>query len=198
MLVLLLGLKHSGKSSIGRGAARALGRQFFDLDEVAVELLLARGECLPGEETSKVIRRYYEHNGRDAFRALERSAALSVVQRVESLAATAAGPAPVFCAVCALGGGTPENEAAYKLLRPVSWAIYLRERPEVLFERIIAGGVPPFFEGEDPWRAFSTLAERRDSLYNSLADEVFETEGRSIAELLPILIQRIEEYQDGR
>ncbi|TVR90658.1 MAG: hypothetical protein EA428_07940 [Spirochaetaceae bacterium] len=198
MVVLLLGLKHCGKSSLGRGAAHALGSRFFDLDEVAVELLQARGECLPQEESAKVIRRYYEQNGRDAFRTLERSAALTVVRRVNSTVGTAADPAKKSSNICALGGGTPENEAAYTLLRPLSWAIYLRERPEILFERIVAGGVPPFFEGQDPWEAFSALATRRDALYQSLSDEVFELEGQSIAVLLPKLIQRIEEYQDGR
>ena len=170
----------------------------MDLDEVAAELLKARGESLPAEETPKAIRRYYEQNGRDAFRALERSAALVVAR---SAAGTTGdrdtaehnsdhGLAPNL--ICALGGGTPENEAAYRLLRPGSRAIYLRERPELLFKRIVAGGVPPFFEGEDPWQAFSTLAARRDALYQDLADVVFELEGRSIGDLLPELIQRIE------
>jgi len=182
MLVLLLGLKHSGKSSLGQAAAEKLGTRFFDLDEVAAELLKARGQSLPEEETPKAIRRYYEQTGRDAFRALERAAAVVVARSAVAERSV----------ICALGGGTPENDAAYRLLQPGSRAIYLRERPEILFERIVAGGVPPFLEGEDPWQAFSTLAKRRDALYQNLADMVFELEGRSIEDLLPNLIQRIE------
>lgn len=192
MIVLLLGLKHSGKSSLGRGVAEALGCQFFDLDEVAAKLLKTRGELLPEESTPKAVRRYYEQRGRDAFRALERSAAL-VVSRSED-----AAPGQGITAICALGGGTPDNEAAYRLLRPGSIAIYLREQPEILFGRIIAGGAPPFLDAENPWESFSTLAARRDALYLSVTDVVFELEGQSIDELLPKLIQHIEVYQDGR
>lgn len=210
MLVLLLGLKHSGKSSLGRGVAEALGCPFFDLDEVAAELLKARGELLPEECTPKAVRRYYQQHGRDAFRALERSAALIVSRSVKAAGSGHAAPEDVAAAVdpaapgqrmtaiCALGGGTPDNEAAYGLLRPGSMAIYLRERPEILFERIVAGGVPPFLDAENPWESFSTLAARRDGLYLSVADVVFELEGQGIDELLPKLIQHIEVYQDGR
>jgi shikimate kinase len=198
MVVLLLGLKHSGKSSLGRRAAQELRTRFLDLDEVAAELLRARGESLPQEQVAAAIRRYYLRFGRDAFRALERSAAVCAVRRAKPADGDTAVPPVGLTSICALGGGTPENEAAYKVLQPGSHSIYLRERPELLFERIIAGGVPPFLEGEDPWQAFSMLATRRDSLYRSLADDVFELEGRGIEELLPILMQHIQEYKDGR
>lgn len=189
---LLLGLKHCGKSTLGRLCAAHLAVEFVDLDSIAARLLQTRGEALPSEPAATAIRRYYLCYGRDAFRALEYAAAGGVMRQVhrnaESKQAT----------ICALGGGTPENEAAYAVLRPGSYAIYLRERPEILFERIMTGGAPPFFEGEDPWQAFQTLARRRDELYMRSADKVLELGGRGIEDLTEELIQHVKELKDAR
>ena len=159
-LILVGGLKHSGKTSLGRIIARDLDCPFFDMDELILE------------ETSgawKSVRKIYRDLGRDEFQRLEEEAARNFVEwRLPEL-----GGDP---AVLALGGGTIENAAAMAWLSGRGTAVYLHADADLLFARIMEGGRPPFLSEERPEEDFKELYRKRDALYADFADIIHDVD----------------------
>lgn len=159
-LILIGGLKHCGKTSLGRILARDLECPFFDLDDLVLEETAGKW---------KSIRQLYRELGRDEFRRLEVAAVRDFIEwRIPTL-----GGEP---AVLSLGGGTIENTEAMAWLSGRGTAVYLKAEAELLFERIMQGGCPPFLSEDNPKEDFMTLYEKRDALYIQFADMIQEVD----------------------
>jgi shikimate kinase len=144
--VVLVGMMGTGKTSVGRRVAAALGWRFVDSDEQ----IEAR--------TGRTVREIFEADGEAAFRVLERDA----------LAAALADPAP---AVVAAAGGVVLDPANRDLLRDAGKVIWLTAEPEVLVSRVDTGDHRPLLAG-DPLGTLRRLAAERQTLYRDVADEV--------------------------
>lgn len=163
--IILIGLRASGKTTLGRGLAGKLRRRFVDLDDEVAVLL---GTPTAGE----AIRRF----GLDAFRAGE-------VKALTRLLAVGTRRRPF---VLALGGGTPTAPGAAELLASVRDAdraqvLYLRASAATLKTRLkaeIAAGAAdrPSITGADPVKEVSDLFKARDPLYRELADNEIDAE----------------------
>ena len=142
----LLGMKHTGKSSIGRLWAQRQGWDFYDLDNL-LEVHFGKG---------RTARQIFLEDGRTDF------------QRCETLAAKLiAGRLAQGRVVLAWGGGTITNPDAVEVLRPWGTSVVLNDRCEVLYERILRGGLPAFLSPEQPWDDFQALYRERSVLFES-------------------------------
>jgi shikimate kinase len=166
--LILIGLRGSGKSSLGRCLAHHLAGDLVDLDDRT-----------PGEVGCSDVASAWKKVGEAGFRAAEVTALRRVLEE-----------AP---AVLALGGGTPTAPGAAELLRGTrddreTLIIYLHAAPAELRARLagdanahrpalLAGGGGVLGEIEDVYQA-------RDPLYRTLADHVIETAGRPLEELV--------------
>lgn len=170
--IVLIGLRSSGKSTLGPMLADALGKPFVDLDTCTAHTL-RRAHKLD-QDTS--ISDLFSTLGEAAFRAAE-VAELERVLAVDS-------PKPVL----ALGGGTPTAPGAEALLRSAqadsqttdtATLIYLRWRPETLAARLAVGDQSsrPALLGDDPSTEVPRVFAARDPLYRKLADHVIELDG---------------------
>jgi shikimate kinase len=171
--ILLLGMKHSGKSTHGRRLAGYLNADFYDLDDIIEEL----------HDPSRQVtcREIFRSHGSAFFAQLEARAALILASRM------AQGPA-----VAALGGGTIENAEAMKALKDSGVRVYLRNSLETLYKRIMKHGVPPFLDPDDPHGGFEGLYARRTPLYEANADLVVNLEGLSLDEAFTRLVACLE------
>lgn len=156
--VLLIGLRGSGKSTVGPKLAAALGFDFVDLDVMT----LARLGCATVEEAWRTC-------GVAAFREAE-CAALR-----EAVGATKC--------VIASGGGTPTAPGATALIHERAAhgglrVVYLRGVPETLRKRLCASDDPnrPSLMGRDPIDEIEDVFAARDALYQSLADVVIDVD----------------------
>ncbi len=171
----LAGIKHCGKSTLGKLLADKIGCPFIDFDEKIEELFSDReGEALG-------VREIYEQHGKNIFRDYERLAAESIVSdrrknRKEPL-------------VAALGGGIIDNAEAWAVIKQAGLIIYIDEDPEILYERIIKNGIPPFLSSGNPRQDFLQLHKRRSSSYRKDADLTLSLEGRPIDGALNLLIK---------
>lgn len=168
--IALVGFMGAGKSTIGEGLARRLGRRFVDLDEEIV----ARAD----ESVAEI----FENKGEKGFRRLE----------AETLAETiAGGDAPVI----ACGGGVVTTAAGRKALRQAI-VVYLAVEENVLTGRLAGQTSRPLLAGygEDKLagRVHQLLAARRP-LYARVADLAVDA-GRPPAET----IRRIERLLVGQ
>lgn len=163
---ILIGLRGSGKSTLGRLLAQQLGRDFVDLDGIVAQRMNASG---PGEAI--------ERDGIDAFRATE-TQALRSVQGTHNQ-------------IIALGGGTPTAPGAAELLRENgSRIIYLRGKPETLRERMAQADNTdrPALVGDDALGEIETLFNQRDDLYRGLSESIVHIDGVGETSALRALI----------
>ena len=145
----IVGYMGSGKSTVGRALARALSREFVDLDRAIVR----RAGC--------GIPEIFAENGEDHFRDLEHQTLLDALEgRPRS--------------VVACGGGIvvrPDNRA---LLREAA-TVFLREDTQILYNRTRGAGRP--LRAASPEDFERRYAERLP-LYREVADLVIEVGGR--------------------
>jgi shikimate kinase len=179
-LIFLMGMKHCGKSSLGRRLAERLAMDFADLDEFA-EGLFARKT---GRKLT--VREIYRTEGKEAFQALEAEALREICGDSGS------------SRIVALGGGTIENAAALQAMEGRGLCVFLDDDEALLFERIAASGIPPFLEGPDPREAFHRLYEYRVPLYRARTDVTIDKRGLSRDEALEALEKTVRSLHGGQ
>jgi shikimate kinase len=160
-LVVLLGSKHSGKTSAGKALSDLLAVPFYDLDE------------LIEEKTGKSPRALYGL-GEAVFRSAEYEALKAFLK-----AGKPGGKnLPGFSAVLATGGGIIDNRKAADLLSGKYMKICLEAGAESAWERIAAGPLPAFLPPENPREAHTRIHERRTKACRAFADLVIPVEGK--------------------
>jgi shikimate kinase len=152
--VAIVGYMGSGKTTLGRVLARALRREFVDLDRAIVK------------EAGKGIPEIFAEHGEERFRELEHRALLDALEDRT--------PSVVAC-----GGGIvvrPENRA---LLRDVT-TVFLREDTDVLYHRTRGPGRPLRAASREE---FETRYTERLPFYREVADLEVEVDGRPPAQV---------------
>ncbi|MCL1815204.1 MAG: shikimate kinase [Treponema sp.] len=176
-LFILMGPKHSGKTSVGRELARRISVSFFDLDQ-----------CME-DRTGKGIRELY-YAGPDIFRREETTALTAVLQNGFCLPG---GQGYEPGTVLALGGGIIDNPEAMTVLQKEMGeskghsTFYLEISAKTAWQRIESQGeLPLFLKAETPEAAkekHRLLHERRARDYKKMAAHSIFAEGKTIAEV---------------
>lgn len=169
--IVLMGLRGSGKSTIGRLLGATLGREFVDLDDRTAAMI---GAATPAKALAE--------GGEPAFREAEFRALGEVL--------ASAGR------VVALGGGTPTAPGATSLLERERDAgraviVYLRASPDELRGRLAATDTRsrPSLTGLGTLNEIEAIHAARDPLYQRLASRVEEVGGRSANEIAAELVK---------
>ena len=158
--VLLMGLRGSGKSTLGRRLAEMLGRVFVDLDDVTAAHL-----------GGKTVTEVWERVGESGFREAEAEALAEVLARDVKDGQ-----------IIALGRGTPTAPGANTRIRMAVdegvCVVYLRASPASLRTRLEASdiGDRPSLTGVSTLNEIETVFNQRDELYTSLATNVLNTD----------------------
>ncbi len=169
--LLLIGLRGSGKSTLGRELAIALGRPLIDLDEQTARSL---NHPTAGDA--------FRTEGEPRFRLAEAAA----------LARATETPAQVI----ALGGGTPTAPGASDFLSlcraaGTAWVAYLHADPRPLRARLAHTDIAarPALLGGDPLDEIERVYAARDGLYRSLADVVIEVGPLGVARAVDAVLR---------
>ena len=167
--LILMGIKHCGKSTQARILAKELALPFYDTDDVIEEL------C--GKSPREIMRQ----GGQDAFYKAESDACRAIAERIKN-----------GSAVIATGGGISCNATALDILHPLGKFIFLEADEKVVSERIIKeikiapdgslSNVPAYIAKKNPHSIkdvrtiFHSFYEERTLLYSKIADaSVFMT-----------------------
>lgn len=164
--LILIGLRASGKSTLGVLLAERLGVGFVDLDDETSRVLGCSGA---GEAIEK--------HGIDAFRDAEAVALGSAIEENGR--------------VISLGGGSPTAPGCREMLRRGSdRVIYLRALPETLQARLMGtdNADRPALVGDDVISEVRALFDQRDALYQDLAETTIHTDGVSEGSVLTALL----------
>lgn len=168
-IVAIVGLKHSGKSTVGRIVAKALGWKWLDTDELIV-----------AQHGARSVRELFASVGAAKFGSFE-------AETIAWITATHHN------AIVSTGGGVVENEEAWSRLRAATAVVFLDEKMDVLVSRIFRDGIPAFLDQKDPQQDFERIATRRRASYAAGAQFVLAVNGRTPAQLSEELIGWIKE-----
>jgi len=138
--VILVGLPGSGKTTVGRLVAAALGAEFVDLDE-AIE-----------RRAGKSVPRIFAEDGEAAFRSLEAEVGGAVLRSPP--------------AVVAPGGGFFAGDRTRELARLSGLVVYLATDPKEAVRRLGGAAGRPLLEGGDPEQKMALLLATRGALYD--------------------------------
>ena len=148
--VALVGLMGAGKTTVGRRAARLLGRPFVDADEAFIP------------RYRRTVAEVFAAEGEPEFRRLEADL-LTEVLAVDS---------PLLVAT---GGGVVVTEGnRRRLAEPDVHVVYLHADPAFLASRASAKADRFLLAGNDAQDVLSRLYAERDGWYREVADDVVE------------------------
>ena len=166
---VFLGIKHCGKSTQAKLLAARLKREFFDSDTLLEAAYKEKYSVSAAEATARAI---MKKHGEEFFRRFEADVIRCFLTRSVSQ----------DC-VLALGGGVPCNPfLSTEELKSLGTMVYLDVPPETAYERIAAGGIPPFLQGDDPHGKFLAMYNARTPRYRELADVVMDVPVSGAAE----------------
>ena len=157
--VAICGIKHCGKTRLGKALSASLAMPFFDTDD-----LLAA-------DAGKPVRALYRDVGETRFRELE-------AETIRKFTASAPSPA-----VVALGGGVVSNPCLTPdELHALGLVVWLDVPVPTAFERMAREGLPPFLADKpDPLAEFERICAVRQPLFREASDAVLE-----LPEVLPV------------
>lgn len=158
----LMGLRGSGKTTVGRLVASRLKWAFVDLDDQTPSVLDPHGAL--------TVREAWQRHGEAAFRKAESIA----LDRVVSVSKQ----------IIALGGGTPTVPGAAERLREHTRVgdlklVYLHASPQQLRDRLERTDLAtrPSLTGSGVLTEIPAVYAARDPLYRSLATHIIEVGG---------------------
>lgn len=167
--IVLLGIKHCGKSTIGKELEQRTRLPFYDIDAVIEE------------QTGEGCRQYYRTYGKEAFMKAEAEAARHVAHRQKNSRC-----------IIATGGGICDNQDALNALRTTMQPrfILLDIDEPTAFSRIQSdynreGTWPAYIARENPVttadaeRIFHGFYLRRVEAYKKISDDVVSVKNKS-------------------
>lgn len=175
LVILILGPKHSGKTSAGKALARFCSAAVFPPDMIRnrEEAFAGSAEFIDLDElverrTGKSPRVLYRE-GPGIFRGAEAEALRALLE--------GEGGDSGRITVAAAGGGLADNGKALEILKKSRTAltVYIDVPAETAWKRIRAaadetGELPPFLDTENPQETHRLLHTRRGAIYRELAN----------------------------
>lgn len=153
----------AGKSSIGRRAARQLGRPFVDGDH-EIE-----------RRTGSTVRELFTERGETGFREIEAEVVADLCGRTTP-------------SVIATGGGAVLRDDNVAALRSAGTVVWLRAEPETLLRRTSRGRHRPLLDDGDPRATITALVAARAPRYAAAADVVVEVDRRRVADVVDDIV----------
>lgn len=167
MKIVVMGPKGAGKSTVGRAFAEQAGIPCIDTDALIES----------ADPQGRSCREIYTQEGAEAFRTAERAAAQTAAAQDYSLIIT--------------GAGLMMDPDSRRALRDRAILVWLTARPDTLWQRATASGVPPMFAGADGREKYDAQTAHREEVLRPFADIVLDTTEGTPEELAATLLDRV-------
>lgn len=176
MNIILCGPPLTGKTTLGKFAAKKLCWEFKDTDQLIEKYYSLEKDI---RKDYKEIRR---QDGEEVFRYYERRAITSLETSKKN--------------VIALGGGSLNDKQNVSIIKKLGSLIYIKTSLEDLQKRLLSSPLPTYLEKEkDPWKAYKRLLKVRSPIYELYADKIIETDFLTLNEVVSLIIRPWESTQ---
>ena len=166
--LVLIGFMGSGKTSVGVRLSYRMKISVEDTDK-----LIERRE---GRSISDI----FGAEGEAYFRMRE-------TELLEELSKKDGG-----ARIYSVGGGTPVNPGNRPLLKKLGTVIWLRIRPETVYERLKGDTARPLLQCEDPLSKIRELTASREEAYASCSDIVVDVDELEMEDILKRIERELE------
>ncbi|TXR51870.1 shikimate kinase AroK [Reinekea thalattae] len=168
--IVLIGPMGAGKSTIGRFLSEQMSCQFTDIDKVIEQ---QAGASIPW---------IFEIEGEQKFRERETTALRHVIADQPSVIAT--------------GGGCVMSAENQHILNSQAVTIYLVTSIEQQLERTAKDKNRPLLQTDDPKKVLEELANKRNPVYESLADISVTTNSKPPKVVAQEILTRLQSRYD--
>jgi shikimate kinase len=171
--IALIGFMATGKTTIGKALAMRLGNQykFVETDKIVTKL------------AGKSIPEIFAEDGEEVFRNYEIEACQQVSKRRKVI---------ISC-----GGGIVLNQINIKNLKQNCYIVLLNAPIEEIYNRIIKDGKDsrPVIDTSEPLEEIEKVLAYRQPLYYSAAEIVINTTGKSVSEIVTLILVKVKELK---
>ena len=166
-IIVLVGLRGAGKSTVGQRLAGALDIDFIESDDMIEE------------EAGLSLAEIFALHGESYYRKLETRCLTTLVASNETW-------------VVAVSGGVVHNAAAWEILQRRCTTVWLQASPEDHMQRVLdQGDTRPVRDRENAMAELRGLLEARKAYYGQ-CDVSVETSGRTVSQALRGVLEQIE------
>lgn len=169
--IILIGFMGSGKTSTGLKLSYRLQTPVEDTDKLI--------EQREGRNISEI----FATEGEEYFRGLETTLLKEISERN-------------YVRIISVGGGTPVRQENRALLKRCGTVVYLRIRPETVYERLKGDTTRPLLQCENPLEKIRTLLEARKDAYEECADIIIDVDGHSTEQILEELTDKLQRNRE--
>ena len=169
--LVLIGFMGSGKTSVGVKLSYRLKLTVEDTDK-----LIERRE-------NKKINEIFAQEGEACFRRKETELLRELSEKRQGVR------------IYSVGGGTPVDPENRSLLKRLGTVVWLRVRPETVYERLKHDTTRPLLQCEDPQSRIGELMEARREAYEACADIVVDVDHKDMEDILEIIMEEIDKMK---
>lgn len=157
--IVLVGFMGCGKSSVGRAISSQLNYPQIDID------------CSISDAAALTIPQIFESKGEAHFRLMETECLQQIIAE------------KIHHHIISTGGGIPVASANRALLPQLGYVVWLRARPQTIFERTQNTKHRPLLNQEDRLQTITQLLEQRTPLYEEVAQLKVNTDELPVDEI---------------
>lgn len=168
--IVLIGFMGSGKTTVGLRLSYRLRMPVEDTDK-----LIERRE---GKKISDI----FAGEGEEYFRQKETQMLEEISERK-------------YNRIISVGGGTPVRQENRPLLKKCGIVVYLRIKPETVYERLKNDTTRPLLQCEDPLARIRELMDARKTAYEECADIIVDVDDKRMEDILQYLTAEIQKKQ---
>ena len=166
--IILVGYMGCGKTTVGESIAEATRYTFADTDEMIVA------------QQGRSISDIFAQDGEPAFRDMETALLVKMLTEKNDTC------------VISTGGGMPVQKENRNLLRQLGTVVYLRAKPETVYERIKGDTTRPLLQCENPMERIREMIKSRNPAYEEAAELVIDVDNLTPQEAAEEIIKRVE------
>ena len=167
--IILVGYMGCGKTTVGESIAEATRYTFADTDEMIVA------------QQGRSISDIFAQDGEPAFRDMETALLVKMLTEKNDTC------------VISTGGGMPVQKENRNLLRQLGTAVYLRAKPETVYERIKGDTTRPLLQCENPMERIREMIKSRNPAYEEAAELVIDVDDLTQREVAEQIIRKTED-----
>ena len=157
--IILIGFMGSGKSTVGKFVANNNNMKQIDTDWYIES------------KQNRKISEIFETDGEEAFRRMETDCIKELLKNVDNKY------------IVSVGGGLPMKEENRGLLHQLGTIVYLKAEISTLEKRLSGDKKRPLLQGGELHDKIASLMEKRESVYEELADIIVQTDNKSFEDI---------------